>query len=52
MFDEPMTMPSRDRSPVVVLGHDLLESIDPSPIIETFVSRSFREIPDRTTLPN
>ena len=29
-------MPSRDRSPAVVLDHDLHEFIDPSPIIETF----------------
>jgi len=31
-----MIMPSRDRSPVVVLDHDLHEPTDVSPIIETF----------------
>jgi len=36
LFDGPMTMSSRDRSPVVVLDHDLHEYIDASPIIETF----------------
>ena len=36
LLDGPMIMPSRDRSPVVVLDHDLHEPTDLSPIIETF----------------